>query len=648
MVDERCEKGSAKNQGITINKNRNILLLEPNYKNKYPPIGLMKIATYHRLIGDNVTFYKGDLNSFVFERNFKKCLTQLKINEPAICWDLKHTLIKEFLKRKDASLFDEDDFKLSQNKPLIKHTLNQYRNSYLNRFSFKKDLFTGNDLWDRVYVTTLFTFHWKVTIETIEFAKNLVADIGDVKVGGVMASLMPLEIEQATGIKPMQGLLDRPFMLDKDVAIIVDDLPLDYSILHEIDYEYPVGSAYITFMSKGCTRTCKFCAVPKLEPNYKGYVPTVDKFKQIARYYGEQQHLLLMDNNILASDNLNLVINEIKQMGFTHGSAYIEPNLLRIGIRNLRLGFNDNAYIRHTYKLIHKLGSRLRGQVSTYYKQVLVEHDLQILETATKSNLIAAYPKIAKIYEKYRTKTPRQRFVDFNQGIDCRYITEEKMQLLSELPIRPLRIAFDYLKLEEQYTYSVRLAVKYGFKEFSNYILFNFIDTPEEFYKRLEINDNLSKELGVHIYSFPMKYIPLYGEDAKSRSYVGKHWNRKFIRAIQCMLNVTKGIVAHSVHNKKGDFFRRAFGNDLQDFFELLYMPEAYIIYRTLCEELGYTQEWLSLFRRLSEEDVKLIKPVIENNDLNNFSNPDLSTTSLKLLNHYNNSRDFVTKAKGE
>lgn len=629
-----------------MNKNRNILLLEPNYKNKYPPIGLMKIATYHRLIGDNVTFYKGDLNLFVFERIFKKCLAQLKINEPAICWDLNHALIKGFLKKKDASLFDGDDFKLSQNKPLIKHTLNQYRNSYLNRFSFKRDLLNGNDLWDRVYVTTLFTFHWKITIETIEFAKNLVSDISDVKVGGVMASLMPLEIEQATGIKPMQGLLDRPFMLDKDVAIIVDDLPLDYSILHEIDYEYPTGSAYITFMSKGCTRTCKFCAVPKLEPTYKGYVPTVDKFKQIARYYGEQQHLLLMDNNILASDNLNMVINEIKQMGFSHGATCIEPNQLRISIRNLRLGFNDNAYIRHTHKLIHKLGRRLKGRVSAYYNQVLVEYNLQILETTTKFNLIAAYPKIAKIYEKYRTKTPRQRFVDFNQGIDCRYITEEKMQLLSELPIRPLRIAFDYLKLEEQYTYSVRLAVKYGFKEFSNYILFNFIDTPEEFYKRLEINDNLSKELGVHIYSFPMKYIPLYGEDAKSRSYIGKHWNRKFIRAIQCMLNVTKGIVVHSRHNEKGDFFRRAFGNDLQEFFELLYMPEAYIIYRTLSEELGYTQEWLSLFRSLSEEDMKLIKPVIENNDLNNFSNPDLSATLLKLLNHYNITRDFITKTK--
>ena len=38
-----------------------ILLIEPNYKNKYPPIGLMKISTYHKNKGDSVQFYKGDL-----------------------------------------------------------------------------------------------------------------------------------------------------------------------------------------------------------------------------------------------------------------------------------------------------------------------------------------------------------------------------------------------------------------------------------------------------------------------------------------------------------------------------------------------------------------------------------------------------------
>ena len=42
--------------------NKNILLIEPSYKNKYPPLGLMKIASYHGPEGkkDNITFIKGE------------------------------------------------------------------------------------------------------------------------------------------------------------------------------------------------------------------------------------------------------------------------------------------------------------------------------------------------------------------------------------------------------------------------------------------------------------------------------------------------------------------------------------------------------------------------------------------------------------
>ena len=36
-----------------------VLLVEPNYKNKYPPMGLMKISTYHKMLEDEVRFVKG-------------------------------------------------------------------------------------------------------------------------------------------------------------------------------------------------------------------------------------------------------------------------------------------------------------------------------------------------------------------------------------------------------------------------------------------------------------------------------------------------------------------------------------------------------------------------------------------------------------
>jgi len=49
--------------------NKNILLIEPGYKNKYPPLGLMKIAQYHGPNGkrDRVRFIKGEDRSVLTE-----------------------------------------------------------------------------------------------------------------------------------------------------------------------------------------------------------------------------------------------------------------------------------------------------------------------------------------------------------------------------------------------------------------------------------------------------------------------------------------------------------------------------------------------------------------------------------------------------
>jgi hypothetical protein len=97
------------------------------------------------------------------------------------------------------------------------------------------------------------------------------------------------------------------------------------------------------------------------------------------------------------------------------------------------------------------------------------------------------------------------------------------------------------------------LASQCGIQHLSNYVLYNYTDTPEDFYQRLKLNIQLNNELGTRIYSFPMKYIPL---GAKDRSYIGTHWNRQYIRGVQCILLATHGMVSPNAV-----FFRAAFGN---------------------------------------------------------------------------------------
>ena len=623
---------------------RNILLVEPNYKNKYPPIGLMKIATYHRILGDNVKFFKGDLKELVIDQLYESCLEKLQKIDSTVPWHLKSLHIRLFIRTGKKEHIERIAINRSDYQKLVLECLIDFSKVFRNK------KYLENPKWDRIYVTTLFTFYWKITVETIHFVKHLVKDQSQIFIGGVLASLLHDELFRETGIKPHQGLLDQAGILDKGNDLIIDNLALDYSILDEIDYEYPTQSAYFTFMTKGCTRKCAFCSVPILEPSYKPKIETFDKFQEIKTLYGEQQNLLLMDNNVLASPNFPEIIAEIKQMGFTKGATFVEPNQLEISVRNLKQGINDKAYIKRTYRLLHGMISRLRGSNKQLFYDVLEKYNLLRVESATKENLISSYDELGGLYEKFRNKSPKLRYVDFNQGTDARYVTDELMKLMSEIPIRPLRIAFDYIGLKKQYVDAVRLAAKYGIKELSNYILYNFQDKPEDLYQRLQINIDLCTELQIDIFSFPMKYIPLFGEDAKHREFTGKHWNKKFIRAIQSVLNVTKGIVSPASKSDKTSFFHKAFGRNLDEFFEILYMPETYIVYRSVFEnDLGYTEIWKDEFYNLlNSEERNEAKAIIESNEFHYIEEVTTNENIRHFLRHYKIHRGNIVKEDPE
>jgi hypothetical protein len=436
---------------------RNILLIEPGYKTKFPPLGLMKISTYHKKLGDKVKFVKG---------------------------------------KNDAASYE---------------------------------------YWDRIYVSTVFTYNWNVSVDTIKYYKALArGDTSRIYVGGILATLMAEALWNETGVIPKKGVLNYKGALNDNNDLIVDNMIPDYELFDNSPYDYSlVKDSYFGYSTRGCVNSCDFCGVPMLEPDFVEYTGIKPYIDGIRKRYGEKCNLVLFDNNILYSKKFEQIIKDLLDLGFEKGS---------------------------------KIGYKNKANQMTY----------------------------------------KSRCVDFNQGIDARLMKEWKVKLIAEIALKPMRIAFDHIKFAELYSKKIALAAKYGIVNLSNYILYNWDDTPEHLWERLKINIDLNKKYGLKIYSFPMKYIPLKD---KNRSYINSpNWNWQYIRGVQRILNVLKGTVMTSE-----DFFYRAFGETPKEFLTILNMPEKILMNRTkvpLKDEI----EWRSKFNNLtSNEKEELLNILCEN-----------------------------------
>jgi len=625
---------------------RRVLLLEPNYKNKYPPMGLMKLAMYHRIQGDEVIFYKGDLSAFILSEWTHDALVKFQELEeecPVLekyDWRKLTPAIKEAIHT--GTILPNSELEIALTRlPLAKLWLADFRKQ------FRSGAYCRNPRWDRVCVTTLFTFHWDLTIETIEFAKKVCKDINQVLVGGILASVVPGKVEAKTGIKPHVGCLnvsrlpgDNP--LPKPYGkTLIDRLPLDYSILEEIDYKYPATDAYYAYATRGCVNECKFCAVPILEGKMRHYIPLQKSVKETRDRFGEQRHLLLLDNNVFASKKFDKIIDEIRDSGFAKGATFVPPNQLDIAVKLLRGGWNDRAYIRLAVRLLNTFVGKLEGERHDRFYGLLLNNGLLHEYTATKDGIQVVYEEIKDDFEKAHSKKSVIRFVDFNQGMDARLATPENMAKLATVSIRPFRIAFDNWGDRKHYVRAVSLATDNGIAQMSNYLLYNFRDKPVDLYRRLLLNIDLCKALGVNIYSFPMKYHPIMEEEwFSNRDYVGPHWTRKAIRTVQSVLNSTLGKIGRG-----RTFFFKAFGRDESEFAELIRMPEAFIIKRWDAELDGLTDKWRKAYAALKEADRTFVDRMVDTNAIDESMGQGRSAAVRKVLSFYMIERERIPPA---
>ena len=267
---------------------KQILLVEPRYllyDNPYPPLGLMRISTWHKNRGDQVDF--------------------LKENAP---------------------------------------------NNY---FGYQPPKL--KDRYNIIYITTLFTYHFQEVIKSIKYYQTKYPN-AEIKIGGILATLLPDLIKKETRINPHIGLLYE-----------VEECPPDYSLFPSLPFS-------ITFTTRGCIRKCKFCVVRLIEPKY--FVR--EEWERDIN--PNSKKIIFWDNNWLASPNFNKDIEKLRKIGkpfdFNQGldcRLFDEEKAKLISqtkIDPLRFAFDSpsqDGHIQDAIKLARKYGFKSNIMVYVLY-----------------------------------------------------------------------------------------------------------------------------------------------------------------------------------------------------------------------------------------------------------------------------------------
>jgi len=255
---------------------------------------------------------------------------------------------------------------------------------------------------EKIYVTSLFTYAWKPVHQAINYYRALFPR-AYMLLGGIYASLMPEHARLSEADEVYTGLMPD-----------VEGLLPDYSLV-------PEWKTSILFSTRGCVRSCPFCAVPRLE-KHLSIGPSV---KQLVN--PGHKKIVLWDNNFLAVKTWHQILLQLREIGMP---------------------------------------------------------------------------------------------VDFNQGLDARLIDDDVAQELSGLKLDPVRMAYDLVAERKALEKAIPALARARFnkRRIIVYTLYNFTDTPENFWRR--VADLL--EWGVVCY--PMRYEPL--NSLVKNQYVSPYWTK--------------------------------------------------------------------------------------------------------------------------
>ena len=210
-------------------------------------------------------------------------------------------------------------------------------------------------------------------------------------------------------------------------------------------------------------------------------------------------------------------------------------------------------------------------------------------------------------------KAGRISKVDFNQGLDARLLTEKKADLLASITVRPYRFAFDDMGEDGHLQRAIKLMTERGATMFSYYALYNFDDTPADFYYRIKEGSRLVEELKIEIAVIPMRYQPIL-EIRHQRNFTGKNWTIRKRKG--AMILMTTAAAGGQISTKGGrgqtplQEFEYWFGKDSDEFNRRIAYPKI----RKWCELKKQNLRLMRLGLRAEEARSAEIQPISQEN----------------------------------